>query len=441
MKKILVMAMGLVILGSVLTGCKSTTLANIVTEGNESYLGGVEKIIDGGVPTKLSELGITDTYETCFGNEEGDIVVNVDANVSVPDVEYMSIFQVNDSVITQVMLDKFITATTNGADIYSVPSSETHIADIENKLELFLSAKAEGKTYFTENSVVTLDEMIAGAEESLSYLKANKISQKIDPTMRNENGRNYFDGMATVNGISYNIEYNDFDGKELLWFYTNSLHTTPVFEQVAPPNYEIDKERLEQIDVLIKEMGYENMECVYSDYVQTNNCELDASDAYRYIFMRSFEGANSLFIKGLDTDNGDDANYEAPITDEYIEVILTEDAIAEISCVSPQNIVKTEVEQAELLSFEEICSVFEKMMLVKYPSYPELQQDFTIDEIELGYKKVQNKIGKGYVMVPVWTFNGTCFNTGSDWEGCSPFLSYLTINAIDGTITNDYVTF
>ncbi len=437
--------MGLLLVGSVLTGCQSTPSENIVTEKDTDKLLDMAngKGKEGDSSSKISELGVPDIYQVSFQNEPCDIVVNVDASVTVPEVEHMSIYAVEEDEMTQEMLSQFIAVMTDGAEIYSIPSSPSHIEDIESKLEVFRAEKEAGKEYL-EGGEIPLDEIIRNSEETLEYLKANLTSQKIDSTMQVENGRNSYSGRTTIDGMEYMISYGKYESGEELRFFAQSLDTwNPLGEKVTPPDYEISSERMGQVEQWITELGYENMTCVYQSNVQTEDCPDGASDAYRFLYMRSYDGADSVFINGIDS--GEEYVYEAPITDEYIEVILTEDALAEFNCFSPQHVTSTVVEQAELLSFEEVCDVFEKMMLVKYPTGTGENQEYKVDKITLGYKKIRTSAEDDYMMVPVWDFNGDCVSrsveSGEEWENYNLNMSHLTINAIDGTIINDRIVF
>ncbi len=436
--------MGVLLIGSVLVGCQATLSEKIITENNmDNFL----EIANGKgkreeSTAKILDLGIPKTYQTSFQNKSGDVVVNVNGNVIIPKEEFMSIYTVEDDVITQEMLNKFIDVMTKGADIYSIPSSPTHIADVEEKLEVFRKAKEAGETYL-EGSEIPLDEMIKNSEESLEYLKANLTEQKIDSTMQVAYGKNSYNGRTTLDGDAYTICYRNADSGEELSFVAEAIDTIIPFENVIPPDYEISSERMEQMEWLIEELGYENMTCVHQDYVQTNNCPEGKSNAYRFVYMRSYDGVDSVFVNGIDS--GDGYIYETPVHDEYVEIILTEDKIVEISCICPQHVVGTEVEQAVLLSFEEVCDVFQKMMLVKYPTNEGSIQEFTVDKIQLGYKKIRVSVDEEYMMVPIWDFNGMIIRSSNEsvneFENKIPYMSHLTINAIDGTIISDRVVF
>ena len=110
---------------------------------------------------------------------------------------------------------------------------------------------------------------------------------------------------------------------------------------------------------------------------------------------------------------------------------------------SPLTIMNTVVEDCTLMPFEDIVSVFEKMMPISHE--PLAREDFMgsvnfdIDRVSLEFVRVteQNSIGHG-LLVPAWCFYGTStaiYNDGtrydhhSDGYGC-----HLIVNAVDGSV-------
>lgn len=93
-----------------------------------------------------------------------------------------------------------------------------------------------------------------------------------------------------------------------------------------------------------------------------------------------------------------------------------------------------------MLSFTEIQDIFQKKIIVNKADYSEYGTDLKITEVRLGLARIteQNNLESG-LLIPVWDFFGTAtyyYETGelkSYTESVSG-KSYLTINAIDGSI-------
>lgn len=128
-------------------------------------------------------------------------------------------------------------------------------------------------------------------------------------------------------------------------------------------------------------------------------------------------------------------------TYEALTFVVNDDGIVELVWEAPYQMGETLVEDAVLLPFDKIQQVFEKMILVKNSEDKEQVSDITITQVRLGLARIteQNSLTSG-LLVPVWDFFGTRTdyyesdgNTYSHTEAKSN-KSYLTINAIDGTI-------
>ena len=111
------------------------------------------------------------------------------------------------------------------------------------------------------------------------------------------------------------------------------------------------------------------------------------------------------------------------------------------------------VENGKLLEFDEIMKVYEKSQLealnqssmfdsmltmteegAKESEIP--HYSFKIDDITLRYTRItEEKEFERALLVPVWSFSGTCYADGKAvTEG-----SFLEINAVDGTVYNSMI--
>ena len=95
------------------------------------------------------------------------------------------------------------------------------------------------------------------------------------------------------------------------------------------------------------------------------------------------------------------------------------------------------------MPFEEIQQIFREMIQKKYSDFAQagIDMKFQVEEIRLGYMRVMEKGNPTEgTMVPVWDFLGTrtMNHTNSDEPYTEtfggPFESFLTINAMDGTV-------
>lgn len=143
-----------------------------------------------------------------------------------------------------------------------------------------------------------------------------------------------------------------------------------------------------------------------------------------------------------------------PWSYERCDVIVGNDGIQQVELMSPYKVGEVRTENVKLMDFDSIMEIYEQMMEVSNVDITEYekQRTYHIKKITLGYGRIYNPASKNDegLLVPVWDFFG-----GFDMEGelveqdesgrrTSPLSekhsgehsnqSYLTINAIDGTV-------
>jgi Family of unknown function (DUF6034) len=129
---------------------------------------------------------------------------------------------------------------------------------------------------------------------------------------------------------------------------------------------------------------------------------------------------------------------------ERLQILVTDDGIEQMELTSLYELGEEEASSVQLMKFDEIMDIFKNMMLIsnaEVSAYEE-KRVFYIDHIKFGYMRIYNPDtdGRSGTIIPVWDFFG-----GFDYEmvvdgeimtgkNYDKFQSYLTINAIDGTL-------
>ena len=138
---------------------------------------------------------------------------------------------------------------------------------------------------------------------------------------------------------------------------------------------------------------------------------------------------------------------------EGIEVYVNDNGIIGLAVNDPLKVEETVVENGKLLEFDEIMKVYEKSQLealnqsTMFDSMLTMTEEgakeseiphysFKIDDITLRYTRItEEKEFERALLVPVWSFSGTCYADGKAvTEG-----SFLEINAVDGTVYNSMI--
>lgn len=129
---------------------------------------------------------------------------------------------------------------------------------------------------------------------------------------------------------------------------------------------------------------------------------------------------------------------------ENLYFYVDKDGISYMYYSDPYSIGETKTENLSLLPFSEIMKTYEKMMVVTNADNMEYENSrvYDINRIVLGYARIYepSKDAHTGLLVPVWDFFGTR-KIESEYDGDSysdttdyPTWSYLTINAVDGSI-------
>ena len=125
---------------------------------------------------------------------------------------------------------------------------------------------------------------------------------------------------------------------------------------------------------------------------------------------------------------------------------VDKDGIESMTYSNPYTIGNIKTENLNLLSFSEVMKIYEKMMVVTNADNMQYENSrvYNIDRIVLGYARIYEPSTDAHtgVLIPVWDFFGS-MTSESEYNGETesntskdPNESFLTINAVDGSIIN-----
>ena len=205
------------------------------------------------------------------------------------------------------------------------------------------------------------------------------------------------------------------------------------------------EDAIRQGDALMEELGFEHVVC---------------DSAYPVLFTRSKETGYELqYVRCL---NGfpiswtpirggavpEDESYSGAWHYEVITLDYTKDGLVYFYWVSPHTEPVLQVEDTQLMPFDQITEIFAKMIMVKNSDVQianerngfDTVRNYDITKVKLGLMRIKAKgsFDEG-LLVPVWDFWGE-----ERWESDSPLVQevsgeepskiILTINAIDGSV-------
>jgi hypothetical protein len=189
--------------------------------------------------------------------------------------------------------------------------------------------------------------------------------------------------------------------------------------------------------VELKEINTVN---IYEVLPRMNPDILDSDKkAYEFIYEKIYEGIpvsyfDSRMVRKQTEDGVDNNTYSAVLEPERLAVQVDDSGIVFFDWKNPTTSNGILNENVQLLPFEKIKEIFENNIFYHYfYESNEGSLDIFIDKIVLSYfvQPVMDSNDE-YMAIPVWDF----INEGSGEYNSGRASTYLTINAIDGSVIN-----
>ncbi len=479
---------------SLLAGCQETPKNSIVKQKSTDNMNQYESTEE--AKGNISNIvKAPETYKNKATYENGALVIDTDAEIILPEADSINTYKVSAQEASQELFDKVTKAFFEGDKIYHAHgyyqwTKERYQEEI-TKLKKY---KSEGNLdpygYGTDENgelMFRIDEEIARNEAELEHAPDEIEKKEVTPSFglewvngtgeeaQKEVDKDSFWGVAeTGNGI-YNylikrdgaehskditirIEKERDDGLDagkfphwleeeyLMDIEREDFHSLSeeTLKGLAGISYEdaekIAKEPIEKLgwDLELNGWGY----TAYYDG-EGNPTEKNILDGgYIFYFTRVLDG---MPITNTSAYGGGLENHDStlvPWSYERCEVIVGDDGIQKAEIFSPYNLEGIQTENVKLMDFDSIVKIYEQMMEVSNADISELekQKTYHIKKIKLGYSRIYDPTvdSSSGILVPVWDFFGG-FDVETDGyseqnNGEHSTTSYMTINAIDGTV-------
>ena len=497
MRKNINKIVGLTLCIGMLTGCAQTPESSLVkpkgskVENAYTETEGVDMVNEDSsentkdkntaVRTTIRDLlNAPETYKSQTTDDSAKLVVNTDATVEIPDVEKISAISVTPAEVTQDLLDRITDAFFSEAKLYTSDSYYTQTKDeIKKTLDELKEDVANGNLdpynwgtdedgnlyYNIYDDIEYWEEQYQSAPETKTLAEGRPVAG----SQETENGtaENEFSGVAQMpdgseyfymtssygsDTLSVKIRKLAKSGGEKLpvdttWSdYTSSSEgEKPTEESIGISLDEAKKMVQEKVD----KMGITDLQCTGWDYAVCTNLEDDNTlsnigTGYHIYYNRVINGVPITQTMDSGGNLEDMDSTMETWSYESLEFFVDKDGIASVAYRDPYIIGETKTENLSLLPFSEIMKTYEKMMVVTNADNMEYENSrvYDIDRIVLGYARIYepSKDAHTGLLVPVWDFFGTR-KTETEYDGESysdttdyPTWSYLTINAVDGSI-------
>ena len=487
-------------------GCQKTPEEPIVIQKDTDRL--VEQLQD----TEKEETVLFDReavpthIEKEIQGKTGKITIDVDADVVLPEADEIPVYRVKAAdfspEMTTLMFDRF----RNGKEMYEFPETETK-EQIAEKI-LLAREQLEGRlndpilkhdTELIERNRKALEEFLAEYEKapdkSEGTLVSGMLEEKVEydekgkaigtydaaggedaertVTFYVENNTDYkkipdetveAESDAGVSKVGYQEKYLAYmfysvnekqDKGEYARNYAQHPMLTITDENRIPEEAEeylhiTPAEARAMAEELLAGTGMVISGIYLTDDEDCGNFGGIVSPAenyaYKLLCVREIDGVKTFYRDG-GSQRKDDAF--APVWSyERMEMMVDDDGIFNFEWRAPIELTEKITENAKILPFEKIQSIFEKMILIEYEGLQEYEKYkncellFEIDGIELLLHRIPeaNSDDTGLV-IPVWCFYGEGYTVDAEGNKESLYLwndgtpqAVLMINAVDGSI-------
>lgn len=497
MRKNINKIVGLTLCIGMLTGCAHTPESSLVkpkgSKAEDAYTEaeGVDMVKEDSsentkdkntaVRTTIRDLlNAPETYKSQTTDDSAKLVVNTDATVEIPDVEKISAISVTPAEVTQDLLDRITDAFFSEAKLYTSDSYYTQTKDeIKKTLDELKEDVANGNldpyNYGTDEDgnyiydIYGEIEMYEQEYESAPETKTLVEGRPVAGSHETENGtaENDFSGVAQMpdrseyfyktssygsDTLSVKIRKTAKSGGEKLPADTIWSEYTSFSEGEKPTEESIGislDEAKKMVQEKVDKMGITDLQFSDWSYALCNSLEEDnrlsnLGSGYAIYYTRTINGVP---ITQTMADGGALEDMDSTMETwsyESLYFFVDKDGIESMSYSNPYTIGETKTENLNLLPFSEIMKTYEKMMVVTNADNMEYEKSrvYDIDRIVLGYARIYEPSTDPHtgLLVPVWDFFGSRKVEG-DYDGNSysditdyPSWSFLTINAVDGSI-------
>ena len=469
-----------IIIACFTTACQPTPENLIVQNKGDDDL---EKAIS---VTANPQEGISNTdYITAVkANKKGNITVNVEADISVPDEDKLPVVYVEKDDFTQEQVNKMIDVFFQGATLYEYKIlTKDEIEDII--IHLQESALSLDSDLAQSNSIDNLTDLRKLADEEIaSYMEQWEEAPETEPLIEKfdissgeivrasaDLGKDDMAYITYKNGdIFLQILFMNFGGIDSRMVRLLETYSSYVLEDTYSSE-EFNKAK-ENALKMIQDMGIEGFilgnVCLSQDQThglvdgqETIGVNSDR-EFYVFCFEREINGMtiDNSFYEGTSSDNTLDATdprYEHPLPYESLEIWTEGSEIVQFVWESPVKITDIANDNVEVqIDVEQAIDTMSQQLFIQYADMWQGYADsivININEVRLVLARIKEKNTGNYIAVPVWDFYGEVKvevskenaeavgldnsiypNDGNMYTINDADKSIITINSLDGSI-------
>ncbi len=439
----------LLIVCALLAGCQSTPEKSAVVQKNDLD----QQIMQTANPASSNET--EDIWQETL--EQDGVKVVIDATVEIPDVASWPVIKVTPYGFTEQDAQKAVDVFMQGQPIYEADNVRSK-ADIEQDIIWVNQQIEKAETDdrfdlgFLEAELKDYQEQYNKAPEKEPEREQSTLKFKTNPDPNAEVSRSIYvqADLGDSTPAKFCVDVSDdclFSGLTFIRYNNHRTFYDPYEATETLVGLNVSKkDALKTAQDILKKMGVGEVTLVYAQAgVDDYGFRLSAfSDTvsdpsrkkcYIFYFSRVVQGipvTYAEYTNGISTDDNG-ATYDRVWHNELIEVLVDDSGVLRLEWQNPCTIGETLNENVKLQDFEEIKDIFRKQMFFEktWSVTSADKSGITIKRAVLGLMRVRMKENE-YAYMPVWDFIG-------DWESDAQTvenLSFLTVNAVDGSVIN-----
>jgi hypothetical protein len=474
-----------------LTACHKTPSTPPVVGKNNGVL---EKAISQTAPK--GRYNAPQTWKATYTH--GKLTVNIYATIETPDADAYPVVQIEPDVLTQDKVNNLVKVLMQGKTIYPIRNTNgddmtkseilQEIATLEAGTGSELKA-SDPAAYAKEiqSRVDELQAKLATAPDTIEQKSSDgKLTAIVNPTLADQEQTNWEMGgtsssagddtakypnylglnveanLGKTNQATLSIQKSPDDKDDTIMFNNGSVGKS----SSAPANVTITSDQgADEAQRVVSDLGLTDMKLAAT---------VQAPARYSYYFTHTVQGLKTNYTvdqmnrfriggegdtsvqqssSGSSEVSGDqsDLAYAEQWPDETLRIDVDNTGMYYLYWSYPEKIGKTITSNVAMLPFDQIEQIFAKDMEYEGVFTDDLVVSRTvhITKISLGLVKIPEKDHPGaYILVPAWDFYGDCtdkmsdkdkdasLNANHEFSYNTPFTSYATINAVDGTLVD-----
>jgi hypothetical protein len=423
----------------ILSGCQQTPDHPLVVGKEQEKMLAQAKSNENGKASLFDNLNISDRYSVNLKNKSGNVSVNANADVVIPDATKIPVLSVSQREITQNEVDILAKELMRSKEIFEQPADGKILRTKEqideqllyyrgllsnNRFDIYPKEEVQRRIADLEKKYQTAPETLAGYHLQKSDGKLKTQGQVSSLKILCNMDESHFASLGVINDLNEcNVSLSFNAGYDV----NIARKTTISFEQAKNIAQE-----------LLNKLGLDSFKLTSANTLYAASTVNPTE--HTLTFARNVDGI-PIFSEGVQGIRPD-STYQKSWTAELITMKIDDTGVIMFDWRSPYRIGDYVTQNSKLLSFDAISSIFEKMMPVVYEDVTkgneDMEAEFDISKIELMLMRVlkQGKNGSG-ILIPVWNYYGT-YHQSNEQEKDKTVKCVLTINAIDGSIIDVY---